>query len=66
MITFPIINRQGVKVVAIFIKFYATSRDSLHEGTTKPFYQMIGQVDLISGLKTTEENSWGSVKALYL
>jgi hypothetical protein len=47
------------------IKFYVTSRDSLHEGTTKPFYQMIGQVDLTSGLKTTEENSWGSVKALY-
>lgn len=28
------------------IIFYLTSRDSLHEGITKPYYQMIGQVDL--------------------
>jgi len=28
------------------IKFYVTSRDSVHQGTTKQFYQMIGQVDL--------------------
>lgn len=28
------------------IIFYLTSRDSLHEGIIKPYYQMIGQVDL--------------------
>ena len=30
------------------IKFYVTSRDSLHQGETKQYYQMIGQVDLTS------------------
>ncbi len=47
------------------IKFYVTSRDSLHEGTTKQYYQMIGQVDLTSGYKGIEESIWGSVKALF-
>lgn len=28
------------------IKFYVTSKDSLHQGSTKKYYQMIGQVDL--------------------
>jgi hypothetical protein len=28
------------------IKFYVTSRDSLHQGSDKQYYQMIGQVDL--------------------
>lgn len=28
------------------IRFYVTSKDSLHEGTTKQYYQMVGQVDL--------------------
>jgi len=28
------------------IKVYVTSRDSLHEGSSRPYYQMIGQVDL--------------------
>ena len=32
--------------VAGTIKFYVTSRDSVHEGTTKQYDQMIGQVDL--------------------
>ena len=32
--------------VAGTIKFYVTSKDSLHQGTTKKYYQMIGQVDL--------------------
>jgi hypothetical protein len=30
------------------IKFYVTSRDSLHLGTVRQYYQMIGQVDLTS------------------
>ena len=28
------------------IRFYVTSKDSLHEGETKPYFQMVGQVDL--------------------
>ncbi|MEN8006668.1 MAG: hypothetical protein ABFS42_06600 [Candidatus Krumholzibacteriota bacterium] len=28
------------------IKFYVTSKDTVHQGTTKQYYQMIGQVDL--------------------
>jgi len=28
------------------IKFYVTSRDSMHQGSLKQYYQMIGQVDL--------------------
>lgn len=28
------------------IKFYVTSRDSMHEGSLRQYYQMIGQVDL--------------------
>jgi len=32
--------------VAGTIKFYVTSKDSLHQGSTKKYYQMIGQVDL--------------------
>lgn len=28
------------------IKFYVTSKDSVHQGTTKKYYQMIGQEDL--------------------
>jgi hypothetical protein len=31
------------------IKFYVTSRDSLHEGTVQQYYQMRGQVDLTNG-----------------
>ncbi len=31
------------------IKFYVTSRDSLHEGTVQQYYQMKGQVDLTNG-----------------
>ncbi len=31
------------------IKFYVTSRDSLHEGTDQQYYQMRGQVDLTTG-----------------
>jgi hypothetical protein len=46
------------------IKFYVTSRDSLHQGTTKKYYQMIGQVDL-TGFKAVETTNWGSVKALF-
>ncbi len=47
------------------IKFYVASRDSLHEGMVRPYYQMIGQVDLTDGSKSTETKSWGSIKALW-
>ena len=47
------------------IKFYVTSRDSVHEGATKKFYQMVGQVDLTNLGKAVEGTSWGSVKALF-
>jgi hypothetical protein len=33
------------------IKFYVTSRDSMHQGSLRQFYQMIGQVDLTSSGK---------------
>jgi len=46
------------------IRFYVTSRDSLHQGTVQKYYQMIGQVDL-TGLKAIEGTNWGSLKALF-
>ena len=51
--------------VAGRIKFYVTSRDSLHEGTERQYYQMIGQVDLTSGYQSVESSLWGSAKALW-
>jgi|GEM_PF-1720975 len=58
-------NFSTLKVDGI-IKFYVTSRDSLHEGVVKDYYQMIGQWDLTnSGFKSVEETNWGSVKALF-
>jgi hypothetical protein len=48
------------------IKFYVTSRDSMHEGSLKQYYEMIGQVDLTNGgFKSVETATWGSVKALW-
>ncbi len=48
------------------IKFYVTSRDSMHEGSLRQFYQMIGQVDLTSGGgKAVENLLWGSAKAIF-
>jgi hypothetical protein len=47
------------------IKFYVTSRDSLHGGVNLQYHQMIGQVDLTDSIKATEALSWGSFKALY-
>lgn len=40
--------RAGDKTLKVTgqIKFYITSRDSLHQGSLKPYYQMIGQWDL--------------------
>lgn len=47
------------------IKFYVTSRDSLHEGEMQPFYQLRGQEDLTLDSKAEETFCWGSVKALF-
>jgi len=48
------------------IRFYVTSRDSLYEGTVRPYYQMVGQVDLTSALgKSVEGTTFGTLKALY-
>ena len=47
------------------IRFYVTSKDSLHEGTTKQYYQMVGQVDLTDIQNATEVKAWGSAKAIY-
>lgn len=47
------------------VKFYVTSRDSLHEGNIKQYYQMAGMVDLTGAFKASEVVSWGSVKALF-
>lgn len=48
------------------IKFYVTSRDSLHQGSLRQYYQMIGQVDLTNPAgKRVEMVSWGTAKALY-
>jgi hypothetical protein len=46
------------------VKFYVTSRDSLHQGTNQPYYQLAGMVDL-TGNKAIEESSWGSIQALF-
>jgi len=47
------------------VRFYVTSRDSLHEGTNKQYYQMIGQVDLTGSFKVVESDNFGSIKAIY-
>jgi len=58
---------QGFSTLQVegMIKFYVTSRDSLHEGSTRQYFQMIGQVDLTGGFKSVETTIWGSVKALW-
>lgn len=49
------------------IRFYATHRDSVVNGATKPYYQMSGQMDLTLDQfgKGTESSAWGTVKALF-
>jgi len=57
-------NYSTLKVEGV-IKFYVTSEVFKQNGLKQNFYQMIGQVDLTGGFKSTEETNWGSVKALY-
>jgi FlaG/FlaF family flagellin (archaellin) len=54
------------------LKFYASARDSLVGGVTRPYYRLRGQTDLTidtaSGAlpaTATESVAWGSVKALF-
>lgn len=47
------------------IKFYAASRDSLHKGAMRQYWQIVGQQDLTIGSKSVENSTWGSVKAMY-
>ncbi|MDX2474402.1 MAG: hypothetical protein QNL91_11900 [Candidatus Krumholzibacteria bacterium] len=47
------------------IKFYVAGRDSVVDGLTKTYWEMIGQQDLTNSGKAIENNSWGSVKALF-
>jgi len=47
------------------IRFYVTSKDSLYQGSIRPYYQMAGQLDLTGGFKGVETSTWGSVKALW-
>ena len=63
-----LLDRPGFSTLKVEgqIKFYVSERDSLHEGVNRRYFEMIGQQDLTnSGLKATEQVSWGSVKALY-
>lgn len=54
------------------IRFYVTPRDSVVAGVTKPYYRMIGQVDLTADQKSAaagssgvEPDSWGRIKAIF-
>jgi len=56
---FTILKAEGL------VRFYVTSRDSLHEGSVQQYYQMIGQLDLTGGFKAVETANYGSIKAIY-
>lgn len=49
------------------IRFYVTQRDSVVGGAHRPYYQMVGQVDLTDpGFdKALRLTAWGTVKALF-
>ena len=53
------------------IRFYVSHRDSTANGLTRPYYQIIGQVDLTDNPpasfpdKPSESSAWGSVLALF-
>ena len=53
------------------IKFYVSHRDSTAAGQTRPYYQIIGQVDLTddppadAAAKGDNSATWGSVHALF-
>lgn len=50
------------------LKVYVAARDSTTHGETRPFYQLMAQMDLTqNAAKTadTESSAWGAVKALF-
>jgi hypothetical protein len=47
------------------IRFYVMSREFEYQDGPRQFYQMVGQVDLTGGFKSSENAQWGTVKALY-
>jgi len=48
------------------MQFYVASRDSLHWGIVRPYWQVFGQIDLTGPAdKTFAIESWGSLKALF-
>lgn len=47
------------------ITFFAASRDSFHDGASRSYWQLVGQLDLTSEWKSIESKTWGSVKALF-
>jgi hypothetical protein len=49
------------------IRFYVSPRDSVVGGVPRPYYRMVGQVDLTEpGIdKASQVTAWGTVKALF-
>ncbi len=49
------------------VKFSTTVRDSLFQGTVRPYYRFVGMWDLSNVLwdKDNEDTSFGSIKALF-
>ena len=48
------------------IKFYVAGRDSVHNGVSRTYWEMIGQQDFTGNKnKAVEETPWSSLKALY-
>ncbi|MEN8007374.1 MAG: hypothetical protein ABFS42_10190 [Candidatus Krumholzibacteriota bacterium] len=47
------------------VKIYAKAHEVVVGGTNQTYYLMAGMVDLTNLGKSTEENSWGKVKAIF-
>ncbi len=48
------------------VRFYVAGRDSLHEGSPRIYWQLLGVLDLTDSFrKGSELDNWGSVKALW-
>jgi len=47
------------------IRFYVASRDSFHEGENRDYFEMVGQLDLTTGLQDFGYYTWGGLKAQY-
>jgi len=64
-------NRAGDRTLQVSgqIKFYTATRESLHLGTMRPYFQLMGMWDFTNGSKRgpmdNEDYPFGSVKGLY-